>query len=85
MSDYTREFPDTGCEMAKAAGYSGPCLECPFEVCFEELGGHGITKSRTQRRDERIRQDRRTGMSIEELAVKYGRNKRTIARAINGR
>jgi hypothetical protein len=30
--------PDNGCAKAKAAGYFGKCIDCPFEQCFEDGG-----------------------------------------------
>lgn len=28
---------DNGCRRAKARGYEGKCLDCPFDTCFEDV------------------------------------------------
>lgn len=32
-----RTSDDNGCRRAKARGYEGKCLECPFDTCFEDV------------------------------------------------
>lgn len=32
-----RTNDDNGCRRAKARGYEGKCLECPFDTCFEDV------------------------------------------------
>lgn len=74
--------PDTGCEKAKSQGYFGHCLDCPLSVCLEEEGVPNPSRSRTQIRDGRIKQEYQDGQGKVELSVKYNVTVRTIERIL---
>jgi len=71
------EFPyeDTGCEMAPL------CLECPFPKCLEDEP-RGKQKYSKGRRDETMRQMRREGKSVAEIARMFDVSDRTVERAL---
>jgi len=71
------EFPyeDAGCEMASS------CLECPYPKCLEDEP-RGKQKHSRRSRDESIREMRREGKSVAEIATIYDVSKRTVSRAL---
>lgn len=81
--DETLEVPsDTGCDRAKALGYFGRCIECPFPCCMESNGqGKGIQTNILQRNAEIIRM-RGEKISQVELARRFGLNRRTIQKIL---
>jgi len=71
------EFPyeDAGCEMAPS------CLECPFPKCLEDEP-RGKQKQSKRSRDETMRQMRREGKSVAEIARIFDVSRRTVDRAL---
>jgi len=76
-----REYSDTGCKKAKLLGYDGPCLECPFEKCWEEQR----MSIKTFERRLRIKELHKQGNSEKEIAKLLGMDWRTVRRALGGK
>lgn len=72
-------YANNGCKKAKAAGYAGPCIECPFAYCLEEDKNTNMTKFE---RNHKIRSENKNGLTIGALALKYGLSIRTIKRIL---
>ena len=79
--------PDNGCLKAKAAGYIGKCIDCPFPKCFEDIDNR--IKPQTVRRRHQRRKDlparnaeiirlKQGGVTYAELALKFGLGEKTI-------
>ncbi len=71
-------YRDDGCDIGAS------CLDCPLPRCrYEEPGGlRGVLN---QHRDNQMIQLRLTGMSVEELASRFGVSRRTVFRIIGAK
>lgn len=85
-TDYGAKHPDRGCR------YAPSCLDCPFDVCFEddpyrpEFAG-GLLLSRRSERTILIEGAIRAGASYgrtETIAKQYGVSTRTVFRIRKG-
>lgn len=85
-TDYGAKHPDRGCR------YAPSCLDCPFDVCFEddpyrpEFAG-GMLLSRSKRRTILIEIALRAGVTrgdMEALARQFGVSTRTVFRIRKG-
>lgn len=68
-------YKDEGCELASS------CLECPFEKCILEEGG--VVTLRKKERNQAIKKLAGKGVSVPELADRYGVSPRTIQRVLS--
>lgn len=68
-------YKDEGCELAPS------CLECPFDRCILEEGG--VASARKQERNQEIKELANKGVTVPELAERYGVNIRTIQRVLS--
>jgi len=68
-------YEDAGCEMAPL------CLKCPFPKCLEDEP-RGKQKHLRRSRDETMRQMRREGKSVAEIAGIFDVSRRTVQRAL---
>ena len=70
------DYPDRGCELWPS------CLECPYPHCRYDQPG-GINSSVREARNSEIQRLRcKGGMTIAELATRFGVSKRTIHRIL---
>jgi DNA-binding NarL/FixJ family response regulator len=84
--------PDRGCFRAKAEGYDGKCIDCPFPQCFEDLTeAYQMVNKKYQKRKDlparnaEIKRLKKEGMTYMELAVKFGLGVKTIERVCCGK
>ena len=68
-------YKDEGCELAPS------CLECPFDRCLLEEGG--VATVQKKERNQEIKELAEKGMTVPELAEKYGVSDRTIQRVLS--
>ena len=69
-------YRDTGCSIAPK------CLECPLPQCRYDDPYDFVGK---EVRNEEIRQERRSGARVVDLAVKWNLGKRTIHRIVSSK
>lgn len=71
--DYIPMHRDSGCNLAKENGYKGPCLDCPFPECLEEMKTTEFKRKQAAavKRNKDIRQLHAGGMSVKALAARY--------------
>jgi hypothetical protein len=72
-------YRDTGCPD----GALPSCLNCPLPACRYDMH-RGLTVMLNVVRDRSIRQDRREGLTAEEIAERRGVSIRTVFRVIEG-
>uniref|UniRef100_A0A6M3LXX3 Putative transposase n=1 Tax=viral metagenome TaxID=1070528 RepID=A0A6M3LXX3_9ZZZZ len=70
-------YQDTGCELAPS------CLNCPFPVCRED-DGYTVRAFIKRRRDAEILELCQAGLSVGELAERFGLSERSIWRITAG-
>ena len=70
-------YKDEGCELSPS------CLECPFERCILEEGG--VASARKKERNQEIKDLANQGVTVPELAERYGVNVRTIQRVLSSK
>jgi hypothetical protein len=71
-------WKDVGCDLHPA------CLECPLPRCVEEEP-RGRQRKKMEGRSAVMRQMRRQGRSVREIAAAFALNVRTVQRAIKER
>lgn len=75
LPEFTR-YRDDGCSVSPS------CLDCPLPRCrYEEPGG--LRALLNEHRDRQILDLRRRGVSVEELADRFGVSRRTVFRVIS--
>jgi len=70
-------YKDEGCELAPS------CLECPFDRCVLEEGG--VASARKRERNQEIKELANQGVTVPELAERYGVSLRTIQRILSSK
>ena len=59
---------DTGCEKARARGWFGKCLQCPFEECLQDSDDRmRRSEEETEALKEKIRTLRKQGYKYKQL------------------
>ena len=66
-------YPDEGCDAYPQ------CLACPFPRCRYD-SWHGMAKMRAEKRDAGIVALRREGVTVDEVAERFGVCRRTVFR-----
>jgi len=69
-------FRDTGCDVHPS------CLTCPLPQCRYDEPGWRQREERTERDVEIVRMRGRLGLSVEELAMRFGVSTRTVHRIL---
>jgi lambda repressor-like predicted transcriptional regulator len=82
--DGNMNYPDTGCVKAKAAGYHGKCLDCPFPQCLEDPGVLPPQREETIKRNAEMGQLSETGWTVEQISKHAGLSARQTQRIISG-
>lgn len=70
-------FRDTGCDVHPA------CLTCPLPQCRYDEPGWRQREERLERDAEIARMRARHGLSVEELAARFGVSTRTVHRVLS--
>ena len=70
-------YTDDGCEVAPA------CLRCPLPQCKHDEPGWYLRERRAERDRTMSRLRRREGLSVGQLADRFGVSKRTVFRALH--
>ena len=77
-----RHYKDKGCKYAKSQGYYGPCIDCPLPQCVHDMRA-GSEKFFNKRKRKRDIIDRwKKGEPVNDLAISFNLNKRTVQRLI---
>ena len=75
LPDYF-DYQDRGCDLSPS------CLKCPLPRCRHDVQAQGTRSARMQRNREILRQRRRAGKSVAQIATEFDLSKRTIQRII---
>ena len=68
---------NNGCKPARTEGYTGPCLECPFDKCFEDADfDWGVY--RQGKRESEIKDLWDNGVSIHKLMKQFHISSKTV-------
>jgi len=71
--------------MAKEHGYSGPCLECIFPKCLQEMTAKEKHLLKLEERKKRIIAEWKAGKTVKELAREFKLSVWTIYGVTNGK